>query len=299
MDGVLNVYKHPGPTSHDVVEMARRALGIRKIGHAGTLDPLAEGVLLLCIGKGTRLSEYLADLPKEYRAELTFGITTSTYDAEGEITSKTDKEVKEEEIREVISQFVGEIEQVPPPSSAIRHKGKRLYEWAREGVEIELPPRRITIYQLELESFDPEERKGVFRVACSKGTYIRALARDIGEKLGVGAYLSHLVRTAVGPFKVEEAFPASRLRREEKEEIEKKIIPLRDALPHLPLFLVEHNQAMKIAFGSSLPLKPKTFHIGELVRVVSEDKQLIAIARVMVKEGKHYLKPEKVFGYEW
>ncbi len=299
MDGVLNVYKHPGPTSHDIVEMARKALGIKKIGHAGTLDPLAEGVLLLCIGKGTRLSDYLADLPKEYLAEFTFGITTSTYDGEGEITSQSDEKVSEEAVRKILGEFIGEIEQVPPPSSAIHHKGKRLYEWARQGVQIELPPRKITIYRLELENFQPEERKGLFRITCSKGTYIRALARDMGEKIGTGAYLSRLIRTAVGPFKAEEAFPASRLRKEEREEIERGIIPLMDALPHFPLFIVDYQKAIKIASGTSLPLNQVPFSIGENVRVVSENKRLISIGRITIKEGKLYLKPEKVFGYEW
>lgn len=299
MDGVLNVYKYPGPTSHDVVDMAREALGIRKIGHAGTLDPLAEGVLLLCIGKGTRLSEYLAEFPKEYLAEITFGITTSTYDGEGEITSQTDKEVKEEEVRKILGEFIGEIEQVPPPSSALRHKGKKLYEWAREGARIELPPRKVKIYNLELENFYAKEKRGLFRITCSKGTYIRALARDIGEKVGSGAFLSHLVRTAVGPFKAEDAFPAFRLRKEEKEQIEKKIIPLIDSLPQFPLFVIDHQQAIKIASGAPLPLKQSPFPIGEYVRILSENQQLVSIGRVVIREGRVYLKPEKVFGYEW
>lgn len=299
MDGVLNIYKHPGPTSHDVVEMARKALGIKKIGHAGTLDPLAEGVLLLCIGKGTRLSEYLAELPKEYLAEITFGVTTTTYDREGEIISRSDKPVSEEEIGGILGDFIGEIEQVPPPSSAIRYKGKRLYEWARKGVEVELPPRKVTIYQLSLEKFFPQERKGLFRVKCGKGTYIRALARDIGNKVGTGAYLSQLIRTAIGPFKAEDALPSSQLTRENKEKIEKKIIPLGDALPHLPLFVVDHKQALRISSGASLPLSKAPFPIGSYVRILSKDKQLISIGRLTVKEGQLYLLPEKVFGYEW
>lgn len=299
MDGVLNVYKFSGPTSHDVVEMARRALGIKKIGHAGTLDPLAEGVLLLCIGKATRLSEYLADLPKEYVAEITFGITTSTYDGEGEVTSRNEAEVSEEELRKIIKEFVGEIEQVPPPSSALHYKGKKLYEWTREGVNIQLPPRKVTIYKLELESFQPKERKGLFRILCSKGTYIRALARDMGEKIGTGAYLSHLIRTAVGPYKADEAFPAFRLTKEEKEEIERRIVSLLDTLPHLPLFIVDHRQAIKISSGVMVPLKRVPFPTGECIRVASQDKQLIAIGKIISKEGQIFLKPEKVFGYEW
>ncbi|MBC7326516.1 tRNA pseudouridine(55) synthase TruB [bacterium] len=298
MDGVLNVYKHPGPTSHDIVEMARKALGNRKIGHAGTLDPLAEGVLLLCIGKGTRLSEYLADLPKEYLAEITFGITTSTYDAEGEIISRSDKKVSEEDVRSIMKQFIGEIEQVPPPSSAIRHKGKKLYEWAREGTVIELPPRKVTIYELILEHFDPEKNKALFRVSCSKGTYIRALARDMGEKIGIGAYLSQLKRTSVGPFKSEEAYPAVLLKRENKEEIEQRIIPLIEALPHFPLFIVDNRQALKLSSGVLLPLQKSVFPVGKYIRVASMNRQLICIGKVIVKDGQTYLKPEKVFGYE-
>jgi tRNA pseudouridine55 synthase len=299
MDGVLNIYKHPGPTSHDIVDMARRALNMKKIGHAGTLDPLAEGVLLLCIGKATRLSDYLSELPKEYLAEITFGITTSTYDAEGEITSKCDKEVFEEEVREVLKEFIGEIEQVPPPSSAIRYKGKRLYEYAREGIPVEPPSRRVTIYSFELLEFNKAERKGIFRINCSKGTYIRALARDIGERIGTGAYLSKLTRTKVGPFSAEEAFPASELKRENISLIKEKIIPLVDALPHFPLFVVDHKQALRISSGASLSIKRNLFPLGKYIRVVSPDRQLISIAKVEVKEGQFYLKPEKVFAYEW
>jgi tRNA pseudouridine55 synthase len=299
MDGVLNIYKHPGPTSHDIVDMARRALNMKKIGHAGTLDPLAEGVLLLCIGKATRLSDYLSELPKEYLAEITFGITTSTYDAEGEITSKCDKEVFEEEVREVLKEFIGEIEQVPPPSSAIRYKGKRLYEYAREGIPVEPPSRRVTIYSFELLEFNKAERKGIFRINCSKGTYIRALARDIGERIGTGAYLSKLRRTKVGPFSAEEAFPASELKRENISLIKEKIIPLVDALPHFPLFVVDHKQALRISSGASLSIKRNLFPLGKYIRVVSPDRQLISIAKVEVKEGQFYLKPEKVFAYEW
>ena len=299
MDGVLNIYKHPGPTSHDIVDMARRALNMKKIGHAGTLDPLAEGVLLLCIGKATRLSDYLSELPKEYLAEITFGITTSTYDAEGEITSKCDKEVFEEEVREVLKEFIGEIDQVPPPSSAIRYKGKRLYEYAREGIPVEPPSRRVTIYSFELLEFNKAERKGIFRINCSKGTYIRALARDIGERIGTGAYLSKLTRTKVGPFSAEEAFPASELKRENISLIKEKIIPLVDALPHFPLFVVDHKQALRISTGASLSIKRNLFPLGKYIRVVSPDRQLISIAKVEVKEGQFYLKPEKVFAYEW
>jgi tRNA pseudouridine55 synthase len=299
MDGVLNIYKHPGPTSHDIVDMARRALNMKKIGHAGTLDPLAEGVLLLCLGKATRLSDYLSELPKEYLAEITFGITTSTYDAEGEITSKCDKEVFEEEVREVLKEFIGEIDQVPPPSSAIRYKGKRLYEYAREGIPVEPPSRRVTIYSFELLEFNKAERKGIFRINCSKGTYIRALARDIGERIGTGAYLSKLTRTRVGPFSAEEAFPASELKRENISLIKEKIIPLVDALPHFPLFVVDHKQALRISSGASLSIKRNLFPLGKYIRVVSPDRQLISIAKVEVKEGQFYLKPEKVFAYEW
>jgi tRNA pseudouridine55 synthase len=299
MDGVLNVYKPPGPTSHDIVDMARRALNMKKIGHAGTLDPLAEGVLLLCIGRGTRLSDYLSELPKEYLAEITFGITTSTYDAEGEITSKCDRDVKEEEVREVLQEFIGEIEQVPPPSSAIRYKGKRLYEYAREGIIVEPPSRKVIIYGLELLEFKEGERKGIFRINCSKGTYIRALARDIGERIGTGAYLSHLIRTRVGHFTAEDALPAEELKRENSSLIKEKIIPLSEALPHFPLFIVDHKQALRISSGAPLPIKHNLFPLGKYIRVVTPDRQLISIAKVEAREGQFYLKPEKVFAYEW
>lgn len=295
MDGVLNINKPKGPTSHDIVEMARKCLGIRKIGHAGTLDPLAEGVLLLCVGKATRISEYLMELPKEYIAEITFGVTTSTYDAEGEIISRSDITVTQEEIKKVLNKFVGEIEQVPPPASAIHHKGKRLYELARRGENIELQPRKVYVYKMELLNFIPEGQIGMFRIVCSKGTYIRAIARDLGEILQCGAYLSNLLRTRVGSFSIRDAIPASELKRENRERILADLIPMGMALTHLPLLQVDTEKARKVSHGNSLPLPGKMFSLGDKVKVTDEKGNLISIGRVVINRGKVFLQPEKVF----
>ncbi len=184
-------------TSHDVVAQVRRALKIKQVGHAGTLDPFARGVLPLAVGKATRLLEYLTD-DKEYIATVRFGAATTTYDLEGEVTSISDRTVSEDEIRAALKDFEGEILQTPPMYSAIKVGGKKLYEYARKGQTVEVEPRRVTVHEIE---FLPPDR---IRIACSKGTYIRSIAHDLGQKLGVGAHLTNLVRTKSGPFKLED-----------------------------------------------------------------------------------------------
>ncbi len=202
--GIILVNKPKGMTSHDVVDVARSRLGIRKIGHAGTLDPMATGLLILLIGRATKLSNRFVEFDKEYEATMTLGKKTTTGDAEGEVIAESPIDgIDETKIREVFSRFVGEIEQVPPMVSALRYRGKRLYELARKGIEVERPPRKVTIYKLEITRIELPEID--FVVACSKGTYIRKLCEDIGDALGCGAYQSRLHRTRIGPFKVEDA----------------------------------------------------------------------------------------------
>lgn len=202
MFGFLNIYKPKGMTSHDVVAVLRRKTKIRQIGHTGTLDPFAEGVLPVCIGKATRLIEYLPD-DKEYLATVQFGAATTTYDLEGEITSTSDKKITETELISALPAFSGEILQLPPIYSAIKVKGKKLYEYARKGEEVEIQPRKVTISRIELRNFDYENRTAEILIACSKGTYIRSIAHDLGEKLGCGGHLIKLIRTKAGKFTVE------------------------------------------------------------------------------------------------
>ena len=192
--GFLNINKHKGMTSHDVVANVRRLTGIRQIGHTGTLDPFAEGVLPICIGKATRLIEYLED-NKAYLATVQFGSNTDTYDIDGTVTQTFDKKVTRAQIEDALKDFRGEIEQLPPIYSAIKVNGKKLYEYARKGEEVEIQPRHVTIEKLELKTFDEILQTAQLEVKCSKGTYIRSLAFDLGAKLGCGAHLSALVRT--------------------------------------------------------------------------------------------------------
>ena len=201
MFGFLNVYKPKGMTSHDVVARLRRVTKIKQIGHTGTLDPFAEGVLPICIGKATRLIEYLND-DKEYLATVQFGSNTDTYDLEGEIVETFDKKVTQDDVEANLKDFEGEISQYPPIYSAIKVNGKKLYDYAREGKEVEIKPRNVYISKIELKSFDSETQTAEILVACSKGTYIRSIAYDLGKKLACGGHLVKLIRTQAGKFLV-------------------------------------------------------------------------------------------------
>lgn len=203
-DGILVVDKPKGLTSHDVVDYARKILGFKHIGHSGTLDPLASGVLVILIGKATKLFKRFLNFEKEYIATLTLGKITDTGDVLGKVLKETPIPViKEELINQVIKEFIGEIQQVPPMVSAIRYKGKRLYQLARRGIEVPRSPRKVNIKELKLLSFHPPEIK--FYIRCSTGTYIRQLACDIAGKLGCGGYISEIERQGVGPYRIEDA----------------------------------------------------------------------------------------------
>lgn len=202
--GFLNLNKPAAMTSHAVVARVRRSLGIKKLGHAGTLDPLATGVLVLCVGGATRLSEYVMESVKRYRALLRLGVTTDTYDAEGTVVRQRDpSRVTRNQIERALSQFIGPIEQVPPMYSAVKHNGRKLYELARAGKTVERRPRPVTIYELEVTHYVSPFL--TLEVVCSPGTYVRSLAHDLGQALKVGASLAGLTRTASGMFTLENA----------------------------------------------------------------------------------------------
>lgn len=202
--GVINIYKEKGFTSHDVVNIVRKTLGRVKTGHTGTLDPDAEGVLPICVGKATKLADYIAADIKEYKAEITLGITTTTEDISGDVIEKRAVESSEEEVKSAINSFVGEYNQTPPMYSAIKVNGKKLYELAREGKEIERKTRLINIYKIrDIKALG--NNKYEFYVLCSKGTYIRTLCKDIGEKLGCGGCMSDLTRTRSGNFYIDDS----------------------------------------------------------------------------------------------
>lgn len=246
--GFLNIYKPKGLTSHDVVARLRKITKVRQIGHTGTLDPFATGVLPICIGKATRLIEYLDD-DKEYLATVQFGKNTATYDLEGEITATFDKKVTEEDVKNTLKAFEGEISQIPPIYSAIKVNGKKLYDYARQGQDIEIKPRKVTISKIELKEFDKTSQSAKITVACSKGTYIRSIAYDLGAKLGCGGYLTALERTQAGKFQVNTAIKLEDLT-EVSQIVENLINPL-DML-NIPIHNLSENERERVSHGMSI-----------------------------------------------
>lgn len=246
--GFLNIYKPKGLTSHDVVARLRKITKVRQIGHTGTLDPFATGVLPICIGKATRLIEYLDD-DKEYLATVQFGKNTATYDLEGEITATFDKKVTEEDVKNALKDFEGEISQIPPIYSAIKVNGKKLYDYARQGQDIEIKPRKVTISKIELKEFDKTSQSATITVACSKGTYIRSIAYDLGAKLGCGGYLTALERTQAGKFQVNTAIKLEDLT-EVSQIVENLINPL-DML-NIPIHNLSENERERVSHGMSI-----------------------------------------------
>jgi tRNA pseudouridine55 synthase len=287
--GILNLHKPSGPTSHDCVAQVRRALGTRRVGHAGTLDPLASGVLVLGIGNGTRILEYLQGLPKVYRAGVVFGVETDTQDTSGVVQAEADASaITEEALLALLPQFRGDLMQVPPMVSALKVGGKKLYELARQGTIIEREPRPVTVYRLELLQFRSGARpEAELRVECSAGTYVRTLCHDLGRELCVGAAMSALEREAVGPFRVEDAVRLDAL------GPGTTLLPLSDALAHLPAVTVDPTMAVRLAQGQFIPA-PGEAPDGP-VRVLAEDGALLATAILRGHGEARLLAPEKVF----
>lgn len=246
-DGLVVVDKPAGWTSHDVVAKSRGLLGTRRVGHAGTLDPDATGVLLLGVGKATKLLRFLSPLGKAYVGELVLGTETSTLDAAGEVTATHDMAgVRLDDVRRAALAFVGDIQQIPPMVSAVKIDGRRLHELARQGIEVDRPPRPVTVHALTVDP-GPADDDGVFTlsVECSSGTYIRTLAADIGTALGGGAHLRSLRRTAVGPFTLEEAVPL--------EAVGPEVVrPMIEAVRHLPSTVVDEAGVDAVRVGKVL-----------------------------------------------
>lgn len=227
MNGVIVINKPTGKTSHDMVYFVRRLTGIKKVGHTGTLDPDASGVLPVCIGKATKAADMLTCSDKAYRAELVLGMTTDTQDASGKVLSRQEVNVTKEQIENTVSQFIGEISQIPPMFSAIKKDGKKLYELARRGISVEREPRRVTVYGMTVIDTDPVNNTVTIDVDCSKGTYIRTLCEDIGKSLGCGAYMKSLVRTKSAGFSLSESYTEEELTRlKEQGSLEKAVLPL-------------------------------------------------------------------------
>lgn len=289
ISGVLPVDKPEGPTSHDVVAAARRALRTRRIGHTGTLDPFASGLLLLCIGPATRLAEYLVGLPKTYRAVAHLGAATDTADRTGERVSESPewRSLEREEIEAAFGSQVGSILQVPPAYSAKKVAGERAYDRARRGEDVELEPVPVTIYRLDI--LDVRLPEVEFEVECSSGTYIRAIARDVGERLGVGGYLESLRRTRVGAFDVSSAVSLDEL--EDPARVRDSIHPMLEAVSHLPRIDVGPDAALALSQGRAVAAQ-RPEPPGQVA--VAFDGRLLAIAE---SDGRT-IRPRKVFSSE-
>ncbi len=265
MFGFLSVYKPVGKTSHDVVAYFRKLLKIKKIGHTGTLDPFAEGVLPICIGNSTRLIEYLPD-DKAYSAFVQFGKATDSYDIEGNVIFQSDKKVAKEDVEQALKKFEGDIEQLPPIYSAIKVNGKKLYEYAREGKSVEIKPRKVTIYKIELKNFDYDNQVVQVYVECSKGTYIRSIANDLGQVLGCGGYLTRLIRTKAGKFLLENSKKMEDF--SSKEIVENNLI---EPISMLNYETYSLNNSEKIDISNGKPLLNKSIKNAENLILVYND----------------------------
>lgn len=295
ISGILVVDKPVGMTSHDVVEIIRKGTNIRRAGHTGTLDPRASGVLVVLVGPAVRLSEFVSASDKRYQAILKLGGTTDTYDADGRQTSKsaTPVSITETQFNEVLQRYVGEIEQTPPPFSAVKVHGRKAYEMARAGEEVELPPRKINVYHLEILEWAPPEV--VVDVHCSSGTYIRSLANDLGKELGCGAYLVGLRRTKSGRFTLREATPLRKLQETfVTGNWYQYLIPAAEALAEWNAVELTPDQVDEVKHGHRVKASPDAQ--PGLVRGVSMAGELIAIMDLSQSEdGSLEWQPKKVF----
>ncbi len=289
ISGVLVVDKPVGLTSHDVVQVIRKGTNIRRAGHTGTLDPRASGVLVILLGPAVRLSEYVSASDKRYQAVIQLGKTTDTYDADGRVLSSSPVEITEEQFEEALSHFVGKIEQVPPPYSAVKVKGRKAYEMAREGEEVDLAPRTITVYSLELLEWAAPE--AVIDVYCSSGTYIRSLANDLGKMLGCGAHLVGLRRTKSGRFTLRDAVPLRKLREAfEDGTWYQYLIPAAEALGDWPAVELTVDQMDTVRHGHRIAAEDAT---GKMARGINEQGELVALLEYV--EETNQWQPKKVF----
>jgi tRNA pseudouridine55 synthase len=295
LQGILVVDKPIGPTSHDIVALVRRLTGVKRIGHGGTLDPFARGVLPLFIGPATRMVEYHAGDPKAYRATVVFGASSTTDDLEGELAPGEGPVPDRGAVEAVLGEFTGTITQRPPAYSAVKVAGRRAYRAAREGQPIELRPRTVTVTRLELREWDatdPLRPAAVFEIDCSAGTYVRAIARDLGERLGCGAYLGALVRTASGPFTLDAAREPDAIRElVNAGRVARALLPLDHGLGDLPRVTLPDDVVRALERGQVVRPRGQVTAREGRVRVVDGAARLVAIARL--ESGRLY--PEKVF----
>lgn len=277
MNGIILIDKPLGKTSHDMVYFVRRLTGIKKVGHTGTLDPDATGVLPVCIGKATKVCDMLTSSDKRYVAELVLGKTTDTQDASGNILSESEVNVSCEDIKRIISEFIGEIEQIPPMFSAIKKDGKKLYELARQGITIEREPRKITIHTIDVIEIDLPNNRVVIDVGCSKGTYIRTLCEDIGNKLGCGAYMNSLRRTLSGGFGIDECHTLDELCEiKEKGTLDDVIIPIESVFSDYESVILDER--LSSMHKNGIKIRRKGLIEGQLYRVYDFENNLLSVS---------------------
>jgi tRNA pseudouridine55 synthase len=285
LTGLLHIDKPGGITSHDVVSRVRRIAGQRRVGHAGTLDPLATGSLLVALGAATRLLEYLVGQRKLYEAVVRLGQTTDSYDAEGEIVQERPlTAVALPQIEAALPHFQGDIQQIPPMYSAVKQQGRPLYELARQGIEVERAARSVTIYQLDLLDWQPPDLR--VRVACSAGTYIRSLAHDLGERLGCGGHITALRRTAIGQFEIEHGVALDQLT---PENLPDYLLPLDAAVAHLPAVNLTGEECRRLSLGQRIAQQPDHPQAA-LARLYAADGQFLGLATAVGNEWQ----PKKI-----
>ena len=286
-EGILNIDKPSGMTSHDVVARVRRVAGLRRVGHTGTLDPLATGVLVVCLGRATRLVEYVVGRPKTYEAVVRLGQSTNTYDSDGEVTVERPlpETLSFELLEQALDRFRGDIAQVPPMYSAIKKNGQPLYKLARQGIEIERPPRQVTIYELSILAWEGEQLS--LSITCSAGTYIRSIAHDLGELLGCGGHLTALRRTAVGLFTTENGVPLDDLT---PENVARHLAPAEMAVDHMPRIDLDEVRMGDLQHGRPIHILAEDPDAG-LVRVYTPQNRFMGL----IKQGDGRWLAHKLF----
>jgi tRNA pseudouridine55 synthase len=295
MNGIFNIDKPPGSTSFDVVSIVRKLIGERRVGHAGTLDPMANGVLPVCFGQGTRVIEFLQEASKVYRAQIELGTATDSHDAAGKIIKQADySSVSRRQLEQALDSFRGAIQQTPPMFSAVKHHGQRLYKLAREGINVERKSRPANIYRLDLTEFKPP--LVMLEIECSRGTYIRSLAHDLGELLGCGAHLSELVRLNYGPFDIRDAISLAQLEDAAINNVwQHHAYPIDSVLRHLPGVVVSEEQERFIRNGSGVDIadSPVEADGGKRCLAYNNEGDLLAILFFDAEKGRW--QPQKVF----
>jgi len=300
VNGIVVINKVRGYSSHQTLQAVRQIFSSKKAGHSGTLDPQAEGVLPVCMGKATRLTEFIIELPKQYLADITLGRVTETGDAEGKVIKESAvPHLNKVQLATIEKTFQGIQQQLPPLYSALKYKGRPLYRWTREGKAVPRKSRTIEIYQLEIKSYRfNHEPQLTINLICSRGTYVRSLAVDIGNLIGCGAYLAALTRTAVGPYCIENSFTLDQLRQLEiKNQLEAAILPMDSALQHLPALVMTDLELEKLQNGQTIdifPEKPHSVFIDDLVyRLYNTDGLFLALGKIMKHHEAYKIKTLK------